>query len=550
MKQIQTWANQLNAININSCEIATSLVQGAWPKTQSASSYICEHAGSGTPIFRDLIDAKHGCRESPKRDAAFARAKGNNQDIFVGDYNIAWKALSQMSLDEETKNLFMNITGTIVVKETSKDGTGREKRSGLPPMYKKALELLRFGGSMAKAYKIDKNEIDVKVSESLKIQTESAWKNRIFKLLRQIQEKILTENKERNQILTDEERNLISTTHFPMGSLLSLMTQYNGKGAIISIDRYSDLIAFERVLKFAEDVARDTLNKAEALRAAQVSGYELDEYIKQVNDVLKDLQMLTMENYQKISAEQQTIDYLINIDRTLREKETRSLMRIPFLLISLFSVSSCFAGDSDMAIHTYGGGPLLEKVFNAIAMILYGDAQSGIGKAFNGILRLSMAVGGFCCACLAFFREKFDPLFKTFFLPAVGIVSCLLVPRTSVLIVDHIGQKSPSAVVWGMKKIDNVPFFLGKFATLTSEVSYRLERLLPGESMILKIRCMIGRVIFMPGRTFLEREGAASQIQCLKMISESFAGSASSEILALASIQKTSSSKLPIFLSF
>jgi conjugative transfer pilus assembly protein TraH len=321
MKQIQTWANQLNAININSCEIATSLVQGAWPKTQRASSYICEHAGSGTPLFRDLIEARHGCREAPKRETTFAQIKNKNQDIFVGDYNIAWKALSQMSLDEETKNLFMNITGTIVVKEISKNGQVEKSVQVHPPMYKKALELLRFGGSMAKAYKIDKNEIDVTLSESLKIKTESAWKHRIFKLLKQIQEKILNENKERNQALTDEERNLINTTHFPMGSLLSLMTQYNGKGAIISIDRYSDLIAFERVLKFAEEVARDTLNKAEALRAAQVSGYELDEYIKQVHDVLKDLQVLTMENYQKISAEQQTIDYLINIDRTLREKE-------------------------------------------------------------------------------------------------------------------------------------------------------------------------------------------------------------------------------------
>lgn len=321
MKQIQTWANQLNAININSCEIATSLVQGVWPKTQRASSYICEHASSRSPIFTDIIEARHGCREAPKRDATFAQIKDKNQDIFIGDYNIAWKALSQMSLDEETKNLFMNITGTIVVKEISKDGQVEKSVQVYPPMYKKALDLLRFGGSMAKAYKIEKNEVDVKISESLNIPAESAWKNRIFKLLKQIQEKILNENKERNQVLTDEERNLINTTNFPIGSLLSLMTQYNGKGAIISIDRYSDLIAFERVLKFAEEVARDTLNKAQALRAAQVSGYELDEYIKQVHDVLKDLQVLTMENYQKISAEQQTIDYLIKIDRTLREKE-------------------------------------------------------------------------------------------------------------------------------------------------------------------------------------------------------------------------------------
>ncbi len=99
------------------------------------------------------------------------------------------------------------------------------------------------------------------------------------------------------------------------------MTQYNGKGAVIAIDRYSDLIAFDRVLKFAEEVVRDTLNRAEALRAAQVSGYELDEYIKQVTNVLKDLQVLNMENLQKISAEHQVIQYLIQIDKTMRDRE-------------------------------------------------------------------------------------------------------------------------------------------------------------------------------------------------------------------------------------
>jgi hypothetical protein len=55
-------------------------------------------------------------------------------------------------------------------------------------------------------------------------------------------------------------------------------------------------------------------------------------------------------------------------------------MKISFLLVAIFVTSSCFASETDTAIHTYGGGPLLEKVFNAIAMILYGDAQSGIGK--------------------------------------------------------------------------------------------------------------------------------------------------------------------------
>ena len=321
MKQVQTWANQLNAININSCEIATSLVQGVWPKTQRASSYICEHAGAGLPMFQDLIEAKHGCRESKAREAAFTLAQGNNQQLLVGDFNIAWKAMAQMSLDDETKNLFLNMTGTIVGKETSKKGVVERVVQVYPPQYKKALELLRLGGQMENAYQIADDGVGIQSNQTLSIRPESAWKFKVYKVLKQIQEKILQENKQPSLSLTEEEKSLINTTHFPMGSLLSLMTQYNGKGALIALDRYSDLIAFERALKFAEEVLQSTMSKAEGLRAAQVNGYELDEYIKQVQAVLKDLQTLNMENYQKIGAEQQVIDYLIKIDRTLRDRD-------------------------------------------------------------------------------------------------------------------------------------------------------------------------------------------------------------------------------------
>jgi conjugative transfer pilus assembly protein TraH len=319
IKQIQTWANQLNAININSCEMASSMVQGVWPKTQRGSAYICEHAGTTSPLFKDMIEAKHGCRDDKaKRQSALHRVKGNNSDILIGNYNIAWKALESTSLDESTKNLFMNITGTIVVHEKPEGAMGEQEVRVFPPNFKKSLEILRFGGTLEKAYKIDRNGIDVKL-ETIEIASEHAWKSKVLKVLSSIQSKILKENREQNVALTDEEKNLITTTRFPIGSLVSLMAQSKGGG--IALDRYSDTIAFERVLIFAEEVVRDTLNRAEALRVAQVTGYELDEYIKQANGVLKDLQALNLESLQRISAEHQVIDFLMKTDQFVRDKE-------------------------------------------------------------------------------------------------------------------------------------------------------------------------------------------------------------------------------------
>ncbi|MBX9744372.1 MAG: conjugal transfer protein TraH [Chlamydiales bacterium] len=318
IKQIQTWANQLNSININSCELASSMVQGIWPKTQRGSAYICEHAGTSSPLFKDLIEAKHGCRDdSAKRTNALNRVKGNNSDILIGNYNIAWKAMESASLDEETKNLFMNITGTIVVHEMPEGGIGYQSVQVFPPQYKKALELLRYGGEMANAYQINENKIDVKI-EIMTISPENAWKSKVHKILTSIQSKIIKEGKEQST-LTDEERTLLLNTRFPIGSLASLMAQTKGGG--IALDHYSDSIAFERVLIFAEEVVRDTINRAEALRAAQVTGYELDEYIKQVHGVLKDLQSLNLENLHRISVEHDAIKFLMDTDKFTRDKE-------------------------------------------------------------------------------------------------------------------------------------------------------------------------------------------------------------------------------------
>lgn len=322
MKQIQSWSNQLNAININSCEIGSSLVQGVWPKSQRASSYICEHASTTNPLFTDHIQAKHGCRDDkPKRLAAVHKVKENNKNILVGSYNIAWEVLRGMGVDdEETKNLFMNITGTIVVHDSTQESD--EKRVIIfPPNHEKAVEVLTLGGEIKKAYRIDRDEIGVKTDKAIEIKPENAWKHKISHTLESIRDKLLNEKPRSESLWNEDEKTLIRTTHFPISSLITLMTQSNGQAGILSIDLYSQLIAYERVIRFSEDVVKSTLHKAESLRAAQVSGYELDEYIKKVQGVLVDLRRLNRLNTEKMLEQQNLISFLLDYDRKIREKD-------------------------------------------------------------------------------------------------------------------------------------------------------------------------------------------------------------------------------------
>ena len=315
MKQVQTWANQLNGMSINSCELASSLVQGAWPKSQRASSYICEHSAAGSNLFSGLIEGKHGCRaEDEKKAQALEWAKDKSKDTLIGDYNVAWKVLSSSDLDDETKTVFMNLTGTIVV--TEKGGSRL-----YPPHFTKALDLLRFGGRIARGYRISDDKIHIE-EEEIVIQPSAAWKAKVEKILKSLQSKIYKEAEGSSVELTDEEKSLITTTKFPLGSFLSLMGQWNGGGAqMVSIEECADLIAFERVLSFAEDVITSILHRAEALRIAQIDSYQLDEYIKEIHRILKDLRNLETSNFRKISEKYQVIDYLLKIERNLKDKE-------------------------------------------------------------------------------------------------------------------------------------------------------------------------------------------------------------------------------------
>lgn len=113
--RIQDWANQLNSININSCEIGASLVQGVWPQSEASKKYICQNVATGIPQFKDLIETRHKCHEDEGFQDKIAKKAAKNTDLFVGNYNIAYTVLRKFpDLDPLTKQLFLNLTGTVV----------------------------------------------------------------------------------------------------------------------------------------------------------------------------------------------------------------------------------------------------------------------------------------------------------------------------------------------------------------------------------------------------------------------------------------------------
>lgn len=131
-----------------------------------------------------------------------------------------------------------------------------------------------------------------------------------------------------------------------------------------------------------------------------------------------------------------------------------------------------------IAVHTYGGGELLKKVFNAISLLIYGNSKTGLGKTFYGIIHLSLAIGGLAAIMMAFSRGSFLPFIQGWFLPALGICGILLIPRSTLYIEDHLVAKSRDTKSAVISKVEDVPFFLAQFSSLTSWLSYKFTQAL------------------------------------------------------------------------
>jgi len=302
VKQIQTWANQLNGMSILSYDLAAAMLPGNQPKIQRAHSLVCEQELIARG--KDLITARTLCQDEEKRKQMLKEAAKRNGETFVGKFNVAEKILSQMGV-VENRDLLMNMTGTLIF-----NGSGRI--DSFPPLYKQVLLLLKDGTKIEEGYRSGSHGQLLRGPLTLDTQPQ---KQKILDLCKSIQQKLREDSP-----LSEEEKIFLGSSHLPMTTLLALMTQYQGIGSSLILERYADLIAFDRSVQFMEEAAQNILYKAESLRAAQISGWELEEYIKQVREMLAALMSMKSENRQKIEEEKRAVDSLFSYEKGLREK--------------------------------------------------------------------------------------------------------------------------------------------------------------------------------------------------------------------------------------
>ncbi|MBF5059070.1 conjugal transfer protein TraH [Candidatus Neptunochlamydia vexilliferae] len=324
LAKIQHWSNQLNAININSCEIGSSLVQGIWPRSEEATRYICSQTGSKEGLFSGMIEARHGCRDRADNMTTAALNHAKKEGALIENYNLAWEVIKDLNITDPTvRNLYLNISGTILKQQNTLEF--------FPSKAEAALDVLMNGGELHNAYlfgKVERNlPMSVYKNHTIQVSSGHSEKDRIWTLLRTLQSKILKEGLEDPEPLTEKEKEMITSTQFPISSLMVLMGQWEGKNVEkhLSLRQCAEIIAFERVTNYVEEIVKTLILRTEAIQSKQIEQESFETFKKGLEQTLTRIERLKSDNYRKMSEKQKMIQFLMDIERNLRDRPGANL---------------------------------------------------------------------------------------------------------------------------------------------------------------------------------------------------------------------------------
>ena len=339
--KIQHWQNQLNSININSCEIGTSLAQGLWPKGTAAKERICQQAAAKQSFFSNRIEAKHGCRDHTNKGTKEAKKLAEKEGILGDNFNLAWRVIKGNLLtenqgfvaDTDLHDLYLNISGTILStmsppeKSYKKEKQSKKEETAPPdsestiqffePKAKEAIDVLMNGGTLTGAYRFDpKNEFTILTNQTITI-TEGK-KSKLKKALEGLADKIAGERKSK-QVVSAEEFALIQNTTFPIAKLISVMAQHNGNLSknFLSLDQIAGQIAFDQASSYVENVLTKLLAYSRELETKQLNNSQILPYKEILETTLKELRFEKMKNLEQSSNWQNLLQFLIDVERNL-----------------------------------------------------------------------------------------------------------------------------------------------------------------------------------------------------------------------------------------
>ena len=319
MSELQNMASTINQANINSCEMAATLVGGAWPKSDTASQHVCSSIGSKEGAFKSWVAAKHECGAGGKRSSVLSGKNTTEEykNILTEEFNVAWEVIKRNNYlisDKELAHLCMTISGTIV---SYKEGETR-RVARYPSKVTDDLVKALFEGGVVSGYGCGSDD-----AKCLKIQTKNfnisskGFANKVQGTLN-----IITRKAINDKPLTQQEIDFIGKVRLPLYKLVNVLSAYK-RSAEIDLRNFTDIICVDLIYQYITDILDVMLEETANLKSAQVSDEEINKFLKQLQEA-----KAAINSKRKIAYEQMNQMLLMIQSAQIYEKKLESTFEV------------------------------------------------------------------------------------------------------------------------------------------------------------------------------------------------------------------------------
>jgi conjugative transfer pilus assembly protein TraH len=320
IKDMSQKMQQINQMNISSCETAQGLVGGLWPKMDTTRATICEAVGNSQGLFSDWAASRQGCNNGDKRDETIAANTNTEmQAQLVGEpHNFTWDILSKSDqfagYDDEFKEMVMTIIGTVVTKPSA-DKTKGTIIQKFGPGDDSIIEALldgTTGGSPVKILKCnDAGCLDVG-TQTLSITAAQAIRPRVRKLILDMATAVKNDTP-----IGAAEKTLLNVASLPLYKILAVQAaSHSNAVGTGEIDTLAEITAIDLI----QAIMNDVLGKFDMAKVSLVKADEASAaaWAAQVQGVRAKFAQREVRNSARVEVTMRVIDRTVALESTLQ----------------------------------------------------------------------------------------------------------------------------------------------------------------------------------------------------------------------------------------
>lgn len=298
---LQKLANDVNSMNMSSCQAAQGIIGGLWPVTQVSQQKICQDIAGETNMFADWAASRQGCTVGGQGDSVTSRASDEEKDQVLKNKNLIWDALSRNHMfdgNRQLKELVMSTVGSIIF---NKDGDV----TILTPLVdnRDLVKVLMRGGS-AKVYGCDEDSVCLgPVVITINISESNALVTLVRDLMLSIQNKLVDDSP-----LTEKEKGFINTTSVPVLKYLT-NAQSMGMSATYLI-QVADFIAQDLMIQYLQELVKQASLSVAGKNFPEEAAAKLRDNIIHAQGLLADMKLQSAADQNALDGIDRNMQYL------------------------------------------------------------------------------------------------------------------------------------------------------------------------------------------------------------------------------------------------